>query len=389
MSPTRFERAIPAALTLGLALSLPPAVYSQAPSPSNAPLSSGSGSGTGTGQSTNLGTSGNRVRMEGIVPQLPQNRRAGAAPSLGPGVGTTFPGDPSLVPFATQSDQDSGENEQQSRVRPLQFQLARQIAQPGDRSLALQRIANASIFSGQLDMAHQALAEAGESAVREPIQLVRDQRLISIVTSLNTLAEADLREGKTDLAIADAGNTNEPLPRIDRVGLIGRAQDEWRRAAYLAGRITSYTYRNEMLYRVVDNEAYGSQTIANEFPRDEVSRDDRRGARHPIDDRADQIMIEAATIARGIERPVWRDRALVSLATAAAQSEQFARGLEMARMIPPARGADRRPGQARRSAGPQRREEEQPRASPRRLGDLPRDGPRPSRRSRSPTSARS
>jgi hypothetical protein len=362
MSSERFERAIPAALTLGLALALPTAVSAQ-------PLSSGSGAGTGTGvmggESRNstgtglesgIGTStglesgtgpgslpSNNMMlpggsMRGTVPRLPQNRGAGAAPSMGPGVGTTFPGDPSLVPFMNSPEQDAGANEVQSTVAPLQFELARRIRLPGDRSLALQRIANAAIFSGQLPMAHQALVEAADAALLEPTPLVHDQRLISIITTMGTLAEAYLREGKADLASAEMDEGAAPLPAPDRVGLIAKAQDEWRRAAYLAGRISSYTYRSEMLYRVVDNESYGSQTILNEFPADNNTASpgdaDRRGSRSPLEDRADQILVESAANARRIERPVWRDRALVAIATAAAQSGQFARGLEVARMIP-------------------------------------------------------
>ena len=46
------------------------------------------------------------------------------------------------------------------------------------------------------------------------------------------------------------------------------------------------------------------------------------------------MLKDAATLTRGIERPVWRDRALVQIAAAAAASRQFAQGLDIARMIP-------------------------------------------------------
>src|SRR5206468_3374919 len=103
--------------------------------------------------------------------------------------------------------------------------------------------------------------------IRNP--LVHDQRLIAIITALGNLAEAYLREGKVvDPALAQPAAKDDAgppaLPQLDRNAVIRRADLEWRRAAYLAERITDPTYRSEMMFRVVDNRAFGSQTIVTE-----------------------------------------------------------------------------------------------------------------------------
>ncbi len=90
-------------------------------------------------------------------------------------------------------------------VTEIHLRYARAISAPGDRSLALSRIASAATFNNQLDMAHSALADAATAAMEMPRGLVRDQRLISIVMALMYLGEAHLREGRTDLSIPDSG----------------------------------------------------------------------------------------------------------------------------------------------------------------------------------------
>lgn len=387
MMRARFENAIPAALTLGFALSLP--ISAAAQSTSGAGLSSGSGQGTGSGSSsaiqrndsnsvsgvgpgTPVGGRGGRVGPErgGLTPAtgnstgtmtspMPSNRsdqgvgRNGTMPAgpsgfsvpMGPGVDVSFPDDTSLFPF-TPSTGEAGLPGQPAgtTVSPKELDFARSISDPGDRCLTLQRVANVAIFSNQLDLAHRALSEAASAATQVTDPVVHDLRLIALVTALNNLSEAHLREGKTDLSISelqDVPNANDtaPLPKppsIDRPTLIRRADHEWRRAAYLAGRIGNPTYRSEMLFRVVDSQSFGSQTIINEFPRGDSSRHGTAEAQPPdsLAKPADSLLVGASRIAQQIERPVWRDRALVTIATAAAQSKQFARGLQVARLIP-------------------------------------------------------
>src|SRR5262249_10704652 len=143
------------------------------------------------------------------------------------------------------------------------------ITAPEDRSLALVRLADAAVLSNQLSVAHQALGDATQAAFLVRVPIVRDQRMIAIITALINLAEADLREGKVvdpSMLSAEAGDPPVAIPNVDRQAVIQRAELEWLRAAYLAERLADPTYQSEMIYRVVDNQAYGSQTVMNEFP---------------------------------------------------------------------------------------------------------------------------
>jgi hypothetical protein len=342
MTLPRLTRTLATGLALGLALFVTPLLFAQ-------PLSSGSGPGIGTGQesgtTTGPGTAGpsrnlyraGPDRRDRLDPRAyPRSVSPSQAVPRGPGVGTTFPDDASLFPLPMMPNQDNGTNPTElSTVQPKQLQDARMITSPGDRSLTLQRIAGAAIFSNQLLVAHDAVAEATDAALQEPIGLVRDQRLIAIATTLNYLAEAHLREGKVDLTMPDLSESPSPLPKTDRTVLIRRAVLEWERAAAAVSRIANPTYRSEMLYRVIDSEAFGSQTIINEFPAPEGSLSNNSAdPGTSFNGLPDRILQEAAELALRIERPVWRDRALVAIAQAAAASKQFKRGLDVSRMIP-------------------------------------------------------
>jgi hypothetical protein len=351
MTRARIENAIPAVLTVGFALSLPLTAIAQV----GPGLSSGTGQGTGTGYSS--GVQNNRTgSVSGVGPAVPGGRSpdygrgprglipppSGFSVPMGPGVDTSFPDDPSLFPFVAHEEAPGRTPTEGSRVQPRELNFALAIVDPGDRALTLQRVANVAIFSNQLGLAHHALGEAAKSVfqVRDP--LVRDLRLIALITALNNLSDAYIRDGKMDMSIPDMPeleNAPAPLPKskVNRGETIGRAEIEWSRAAYLAARIGNPTYRSEMLYRVIDSQAFGSQTVVNEFPHAEPSSSEafvKRRTPDELDKRADKLLTGAAAMSRLIERPVWRDRALVSIATAAAQSRQYARGLEVARMIP-------------------------------------------------------
>jgi hypothetical protein len=343
MLQSHFHAAMLAALTVGLGLGTAATLQAQ-PGPG---LSSGSGAGTGTGASSTIGRNqsgsvsgvgpGPASGIQGSAnnPLLPRGPvPPGMAVPLGPGVNTTFPDDTGLFPLTPMVGSREGNPSELSMVQDRQFEAARKIDAPGDRSMALQRIANAAIFSNQLPMAHTALVEAAEAGLLEQNRLVHDQRLVAIVTTYSTLAEAHLREGKVDLSIPEFDNETDPnpIPKADHSILIRRAGAEWQRAATLSGQILNPTYKNEMLYRVVDAMSYGSQTIINDFPTQASSPAET--TTNSVSGPADQILRDAVDVAKRIERPVWRDRALVAISSAAASSRQFARGLEVARMIP-------------------------------------------------------
>ena len=287
--------------------------------------------------------------------------------SFGPGVDVTFPNDPYLIPFMTMQGTARG----LPLIRKIPTQVssvpknARLIATPEERSLALQRIANGAIGSNQLNLAHQTLEEAIAATSDVTIPLVRDQRLIAIVTSLNFLSEALLREGNQALTVlppAEGDAKPEALPkRPDSTVLIRMARLEWQRGTYLASIIGNPTYRNEMLYKVAESAASGSVTVANEYLRASEPESllglpapaerTEPGKKPNVDDQsqnrtksataknetfktlADAILVDSFEVAKKIDRLIWKYRAMVRIALLAADSQQYSRGYEIARTI--------------------------------------------------------
>ena len=134
--------------------------------------------------------------------------------SFGPGVDVTFPNDPYLIPFMAMEEPRARVTTRYSnRITTDLLKNARLIATPDERSLALQRIANGAIGANQLSLAHQTLEEAITATSDVTVPLVRDQRLIAIVTSLSFLTEALLREGNQSLSDAARLKTKTPAPR--------------------------------------------------------------------------------------------------------------------------------------------------------------------------------
>ena len=341
-------------------------------------LSSGTGEGTGAGGRTGIirnrsgsmsgvgpGSPADFLRGRPLAPLPGQESRRGIT-SFGPGVDVTFPNDPYLIPFMAMEEPGLPRDRRgPSGITQDLLKSARSIATPEERSLALQRMANGAIFSGQLTLAHQLIEEAITATSDVTIPLVRDQRLIAIVTSLNTLTEHLLREGNQSLTVSppvEADAKPEALPkRRDSEVLIRMARLEWQRGVYLASIIGNPTYRNEMLYAVAESEASGSATIANEYMRAPETdsqatlpapAERTEPAKVPtVDDQtqnrarlataknetfrklADAILIDSFEHAKKIDRLIWKYRANFRIALLAADSQQYSRGVELARGI--------------------------------------------------------
>ncbi len=330
-------------------------------------LSSGSGVGTGAGgfsgvQRNQTGSlSGNGPGESAGGPGLrgrPISPPAGyPREAFGPSLDVTFPNDPYLVPFLTMEQPGAAYNPNApTRITSDLIKNARLIGSPDERSLALQRIANGAIAGDQLTLAHNTLEEAMAAAAQVQTPLVRDQRLIAIVTSLTTLTDALLRDRHERMVAALAAPSDAPAPEalpktLDDATLVRLARLEWQRAVYLASAIGNPTYRNEMLYRVAESEASGSATVANESTKalaDSDRLDSATGeqptralppaaggsaARTPRSKTengkqlADSILVNAFDDAKKIDRLIWKYRAMVRIALAAADSEQYSRGM--------------------------------------------------------------
>jgi hypothetical protein len=338
-------------------------------------LSSGSGAGTGAGgfsgvqrnQSGSLSGVGPGPAGAGLrgrpLPPLSGARRQPPT-SFGPGVDVTFPNDPFLIPFMTMEQAGTAvDSEAPIRITAELLKNARMITDPDERSFALQRIANGAIASNppQWSLAHKTLEEAITATSEVKTPLVRDQRLIAIVTSLTFLTDGLLRLGREPaekLAQMEPDIAGpEALPRrVDAKVLIRLARLEWRRAVYLASIIDNPTYRNEMLYKVSESQASGSASIANDYAvvelrslADRAATDDKtKDLQQPsLDDEAleaeatkasfkrlaDGILVDSFEDAKKIDRLIWKYRAMVRIALAAADSQQYERGIELSRGI--------------------------------------------------------
>ncbi len=247
----------------------------------------------------------------------------------------TFPGSTPIEPIGSINVPGLPQNAADySVVSEVHFKYATQIPAAGDRSLALSRLAGTATFSNQLDMAEKSVIAAANAALLIPQGLVRDQRLISTVSALLDLAEVRIRDG------VDNSSTTEVAARggkkIDRFDLIRKGQVDWKLAGDLALKIQNPTYRNELMFKVADGMAAGSQAIVNDFPKAEGGGGQKsaRGFDLSYSGLPDQILQHAAAYATLIDRHVWHDRAMVSVATAASESRQFDRAIAIARMIP-------------------------------------------------------
>ena len=349
-------------LSLGLAIG--PAALAWAQVGPN--ISSGSGSGTGTGNEagSGLGTTGtgseagSGLGTTGTGMESNASTGSNTGGILGPpGIrlndvprGEINPGGGSRSTLPTDILPPSGnitgglhpENlpqlspEQTRDIYQRMLDRARALDDPLERALTMERLARSATFTGKLDYAQACLAEAGEAAVPMPPGLVRDQRLMAIITTQINLAETQVREALDEgFSFSQSGDpVTSGLPVEKRLGWLDLADVEWSRAAELATRLTNENFQAQMLYKVVDSQAAGGQLVANQVSRASYSGSNLVDQAGPLNAASDRSLITAAAHARLIGYPLWRDRALVAVASNAAGATHFERGLQIARTIP-------------------------------------------------------
>jgi hypothetical protein len=338
MTNLRPTRLIPA-LGLGLTLIMAGTATIQAQQP--AAPASGSRVGTGTGREAGaagaagtgtesgfgLGTTSGIALPAGrpITPLLPRQ-------SIGPRP------DPLSRPRVV--DPAEVQNLFGKEEVPLVREASR-ITDPGERSLAMVRIARTSIFLGRPDLGHIAIIQAATDSLLEANDALRDQRLVYVIQAALQLAEEHMREIALIQGNAEP-NKDEPnsirnLPpavNVDRKSNLERGRQEWDLAFRLAFAIKNRSSRTETLYRVVESESLGSSALVREPSRLSNRRPDPGRLTPDMRDFSDALLGTAIEHAQQIERPVWRDRGLVAIASNAATSGQFVRALEAARAIP-------------------------------------------------------
>jgi len=307
-------------------------------------LTSGSGSGTGTGASSRYDRPpgrdaglGNSREFSG-VPLVPPGAPADGGVPVGPGVNVRFPNDPGLAPFLSLGEAEPENAQSKARIRRDMLDVANKLEAPGERGRVLLQIARGALLGGQIRLAHQAMEDAANAAFLETNDLTHDQLIISIVTTAGLLSETILREAKPQTLLFEDFAQTAPVPgRLEPETAIRLARLEWRRSAYMAGLIRNPTYRSEYLDRSAENMAAGSAVIALEYAAP-TSEGGPKGA--PSDEevadykkQADEILAEALSFAHQIERPIWKNRAMESIATSAGQSDQNDRAAEIAGSI--------------------------------------------------------
>jgi hypothetical protein len=356
MSPT--TRTLAALIGLGVGFGQSPEAPAQTTG-TGSNLSTGSGAGTTPGTNPGSSPSSTRAGTNPLnLPTMPFPDYTPGTPRFGPNRGPQGRGIPPRVPGERNVRMPPGMPDDptqalypdlpdllQSRpgsmsaedLRALDRQIlpeARLVIDPSQRALALERAARVKISNHELDDARKALAEAAEAALQVTDQTVHDSRLIGIVTTSLTLADEEVREVILDETLIDVSSTRPPRTLAERLRWADLAEDQWRRDLVIGRQIQSANFRSEMLYRVVEGRSRSSMTIANEVLRAPEPRSDLQGMQTALNGRADAILAEAERVAWAIQRPVWRDTGLVRICGSAATSDQYRRGLDVARKIP-------------------------------------------------------
>src|SRR5579871_4647774 len=188
MTTQRPPRSSPA---LGLGLTL---LLATAPTASAQQPASGSGAGTGTGMSAGtFGSTGTGTQSGGLGAT---SGRPFMRPGGGTGPGSPTPTGPRIDPMESpRVVGGTGEFERLIGVgREELMRDAMAIADPGERSLALVRVARTSIFLGRPDFGHDAMVQAARDAQLVPNDTLRDQRLVNVVEAAMDLAEEHMRD---------------------------------------------------------------------------------------------------------------------------------------------------------------------------------------------------
>lgn len=334
MSPLHRFNALSVGLAVGLGL---PGLTCAQTSPSGVNISTGSGAGTSPGVAPGSSPSSTNTTNSNLRPFAPIRDGSQLQPPGTPGISVDMTGpyptalDGSQIPTLTQEELNTIDARILSAVRT--------ITRPADRAQAMERVARAKIFAHvpgdkRLEDAHTAVAEGGQAALAVDDSVTRDIRLTNLVRTGLLLADEQTREGITDTTDVTSGDTGKRSTARRRFDWLVRAEQERQHAAGLAGKITSSTLRSEMQFRVVDSAAQGSQGIAQAALLADGKRADLNNMVDMLQRLADRSLVFAANDAARIDKPIWRDRAMVSIAIAASASEQFNRGIEICRTIP-------------------------------------------------------
>ncbi len=381
MSPSRRYKNLSTTLALGLGLGAPSLALAQQTNPGNTNISTGSGAGTSPGVSPGSSPSGTQTGNSDLRNPSPGSGSQGTQGSRAPGMGLGGASRPAGgIPAALDNPQQPAFT--QAEIRAIDARILqdmRSVTDPADRALGMDQVAMAKISSHvpgdeRLKEAHEAIAYGAAAALRVQDRVTRDLRMLMLVKTALVLADEQSHEAITDIRVYDP-NYWTPRRRLD---WLQQAETERRNAGDLASKVTNPSLRSELLFRVVEGTAKGSDRVAQQAPLAGTMQEallfdsrrllmpkewvaltlrladrgfgyavmtevDRGVAKRKLYTRtssdvisrmADRGLVFAAYEAQRIEMPIWRDRAMVSIATFSASSGQFERGVAICRTIP-------------------------------------------------------
>lgn len=253
--------------------------------------------------------------------------------------------DPRQLPggLAPGSDVLTGEDTFRSELTPEQIERIDQtllsnildIDEPGERALALVRAARLKILDQDFATAKRALDFAETAALEVPDSLVRDLRIMSVVDMLVMLAETQIGEATADPFLVGGLDQPPARPGLQRLMDMQQSNEIFQQAGDLAARISQPAYQSEKIFRVVERQSVGGQTIAQEVVnRGPEARADLEEIFPDLRNLVDRMLVEAAQNSWKIQRPAWRDQGLLAVTSSAATSRQSDRALEVASSIP-------------------------------------------------------
>ena len=254
-----------------------------------------------------------------------------------PGRGQIGPGEPETLYDPSLGRPLPGQvlnEEQLKRFNASLLPQARLIEQPAERILAMEKVARIKIFDLKFDEAHEALVEAGRAALLERSFSLRDRRIVGIVQTWITLAERELTEGTLPDNFGSKNLAALPVPPPDvRLNWIKKAQVAWDNAAVLAEQVHNINFQGEMLFRVIEARATGSQLVADESARVPADSKTRPPGSPDLAKQADYALQRVLDHAKFVKLMVWHDQALDVASARAVSSAQFKRGREVAAAI--------------------------------------------------------
>jgi hypothetical protein len=218
----------------------------------------------------------------------------------------------------------------------------RAIVDPADRSLAFDRVARAKILYDSWEQAQEAIIEGGRAAVQVPDPLVRDSRLMALVTTSITLAEDLVREGTVEESLAATPDDSRPTRSLEsRLQSLRRARQVASFAGDLAARIGNLNFQSYTLAQLAENQGINAQAVARSSWLMSSHADEGQDSQAPVSLRemAGSVLAEAVSLSWRIPFPIWRDQSLVRVVGSAAAAGQYdramyERGLTTARRIP-------------------------------------------------------